>query len=80
MPKIEFNPVSFLLNLVIGWFFISFLQSVARAAFMRNWNDILDRFKSIAFFRDRPAAIVNIAIIMVIWIVATSIWFATRPK
>ena len=80
MSKISFNPVSFLLNLAIGWFFMSFLQASARVFFAGSKGDLIQRFKSIAFFHERPAAVINITIMLVIWIVATTIWYMVRQK
>ena len=80
MNKIGFNPVSFLLNLVIGWFFISFLQAAVSSFNTGKWVGLFERFKAIAFFHDKSAAFVNLAIIATIWFLATAIWFTVRSK
>lgn len=80
MPKILFNPVSFLLNMTIGWFFMSFLQASVRVVLSGNRGELIQRFKSIAFFHERPAAIINATIIVIIWIVATTIWYTVRQR
>lgn len=80
MPRIVFNPVSFAINLAIGWFFMSFLQSAARTLLRGKGGELIPRFKTIAFFHDKPAAILNIVLIVVIWVVTTSIWFKFHQK
>ncbi|OHD19761.1 MAG: hypothetical protein A2Y38_12085 [Spirochaetes bacterium GWB1_59_5] len=80
MSRMVFNPASFVINMAIGWFVMSFLQAAARAIIAGNREGLLVRFKSIAFFHDRPAAVLNVAIIAIIWIVTTGIWFAVRRK
>lgn len=80
MPKISFNPVSLLINLTIGWFFMSFLQASVRVFLAGSRGDLTQRFKSIAFFHERPAAIVNITIMLGIWIITTTIWYAVHQK
>ena len=80
MPKFTFNPVNFAVNLAIGWFFMSFLQAAARTLLRGKGVELIPRFKTIAFFHDRPAAILNIALIVVIWVVTTSLWFKFHQK
>ena len=80
MPKIAFNPVSFAINLTIGWFIVSFFQSAARTLLRGNPGELIPRFKTIAFFHDKPAAILNIVLIVVIWVATTSIWFRFHQK
>ena len=80
MSKTAFNPVNFLVSLVVGWFVMSFLHAAARSMFAGSWAELLPRFKSIAFFQDGRAAAVNAALIIVLGIVGTGIWFAARQK
>lgn len=80
MPKFSFNLGSFIVNLTIGWFFMSFLQAAVSALRAGTRGGIIPRFKTIAFFHDRPAAILNIAIMAGIWIVTTTLWFALKRR
>ncbi len=80
MPKIPFNPVSLLVNLTIGWFILSFLQASIRVLLSGARGDLIQRFKSIAFFHEAPAAIINVGIMLVIWIVAMTIWYMVRQR
>jgi len=80
MPNFIFNPVSELINLALGWFLMSYLQSLARAVLTGAKGVIVSRFNSIAFFHDKPAAILNIVIMATIWVVTHAIWFALHRK
>ncbi len=80
MSKIAFNPAGVLVNLAIGWFVMSFIHAAVRGFMAGNREGLVARFKSIAFFHDRPAAFLNVAIIVVIYVVTTGIWFAVRRK
>ena len=80
MPKISFNPISFMLNLTIGWFFMSFLQASVRVFLAGSRGKLIQCFKSIAFFHEQPAAIINGTIMLVIWIVTTTIWYMVRKN
>jgi len=74
MGTASFNPVGFAINLVIGWFFMSFLQSAFRSLVAGKWDALISRFQAIAFFHDGRAAIINIAIIVTIGIVTNILW------
>ena len=80
MPKFSFNFGSFIVNLTIGWFFMSFLQAAFRALRAGARSDIIPRFKTIAFFHDKQAGLLNIAIMAGIWIVTTGLWFALKRR
>lgn len=80
MPKFTFNLGSFIVNVAIGWFLMSFIQATVSALRAGVRNDIIPRFKTIAFFHDRPAAILNIAIMAGIWIVTTTLWFTLKRR
>ncbi|MFZ3111235.1 MAG: hypothetical protein WA234_11185 [Rectinemataceae bacterium] len=80
MPKFTFNLGSFIMNVAIGWFFMSFMQATISALRAGARNDIIPRFKTIAFFHDRPAAILNIAIMAGIWIVTTTLYFTLKRR
>jgi len=75
MGTFKFNPVSFVTNLVIGWFFMSLLQSAMRSLFVGNWKGLVPRFQDIAFFHDGRAAFINILIILTIGVLANGLWF-----
>lgn len=74
MSHATFNPVGVAINLVIGWFFMSFLQSAFRSLTAGKWDGLVARFKDIAFFHDGRAAAVNIAVILVIGIATNVLW------
>jgi hypothetical protein len=80
MGKWNFNPVSLTINLVIGWFFMSFLQSAFRSLSSGKWDGLAARFQAIAFFHDGRAAVINIAIIVVIGIVTNVLWYQARHR
>jgi len=80
MTKLNFSLGSLIVNLAIGWFLMSFMQAVVRSLRAGAGADIIPRFKTIAFFHDRPAAWLNIAIMAGIWIVTTSLYFALKRR
>ncbi|MCE1157686.1 MAG: hypothetical protein LWX23_11600 [Spirochaetia bacterium] len=80
MPKFNFNLGSFIVNLTIGWFLMSFIQAAVRALRSGARGDLIPRFKTIAFFHDKPAALLNIAIMAGIWIVTTSLYFTLKRR
>lgn len=80
MEKLSFNPASVAINLVIGWFFMSFLQSACRSLFAGNWQGLLSRFRTIAFFHDGRATAINIAAILIIGIVTITLWQLARHR
>ena len=80
MPKISFNPVSFAVNVAIGWFIMSFLQAATRSLLQGKGADLIPRFKTIAYFHDKSAGILNLVIMAVIWVVTTSLWFKFHHK
>jgi hypothetical protein len=65
MARAQFNIVSFLINLVIGWFLVSFLQAVVLKLLNGGWQDLLAHFRRIAFFQDGTAVLINIIVIVV---------------
>jgi hypothetical protein len=80
MPKFNFNLGSFIVNLTIGWFLMSFIQAAVRALRSGARGELIPRFKTIAFFHDKPAALLNIAIMAGIWIVTTSLYFTLKRR
>ena len=80
MPKFNFNLGSFIVNLTIGWFLMSFIQAAVRALRSGARGELIPRFKTIAFFHDKPAALLNIAIMAGIWIVTTSLFFTFERR
>ena len=80
MPKFTFNLGSFIVNVAIGWFFMSFMQAAVSALRTGARDDIIPRFKTIAFFHDKPAAMLNIVIMAGIWILTTTLYFALKRR
>jgi len=74
MATVNFNPVNFIVSMAVGWFFMSFLQSAFRSLVARNWDGLVSRFRTIAFFHDGTAALINILVIVAIGILTTSLW------
>lgn len=70
----KFNPVNFVIGLVVGWFFVSFLQAAAVALFTGSWSNLAGDFSRIAFFKDGKAIAINIVIIVVTGGIGTFIW------
>jgi hypothetical protein len=80
MDRSSVNPASIAVNLVIGWFFMSFLQSLVRPLLSGSWAGLGSRFRAIAFFHDGRAALVNIVVIVGIGIVANVLWQMARHR
>ncbi len=80
MGTTSFNPVNFAINLVIGWFFMSFLQAAFLCLFAGKWDTLLTRFRAIAFFHDSRATIINLAIILSIGIVTNVLWYRAQHR
>ena len=80
MSSTSFNPVNFAINLVIGWFFMSFLQAVFLSFFAGKWDALMTRFRAIAFFHDDRATVINIAIILTIGIVTNVLWYRAHHR
>ncbi len=80
MVRSAFNPASLAVNLVIGWFFMSFLQSLFGPLGSRDWASLGSRFKAIAFFHDGRAAVINLAVIVAIGVAANILWQLARRR
>lgn len=78
MSKMSFNPVNFLVSMTVGWFVMSFLHAAVRSLLAGSRGDLVARFKAIALLQDRPAALLNLALILGIGIVTGGLWFALR--
>jgi hypothetical protein len=80
MVKLSFNPVNFAVSLGVGWFVLSFLQSAVRSFSSGRWEGLVPRFKDIAFFHDGAAVVINLAVILVLWIVTAGLWYLAHQK
>ena len=80
MGAARFNPVGFAINLAIGWFFLSFLQSAFASLVAGKWDGLIPRFQDIAFFRDARATVINVVIILVIGIVTNILWYQAHQR
>jgi len=78
MEAIQFNLGKWLINLVPGWFLVSFLQVIAISLFTGAWADVWGRFTAIALFRNGGGVLVNIIVIVVVSAVTVPIWLLTR--
>jgi len=76
----RFNPANSLVSLLVGWFFISFLQAAARCLFAGDFTTLGRRFSDIGLFRDSGGVVVNIVAIAVIGAVAGAIWAASSSS
>lgn len=76
----SFNPVNFLVSLVVGWFVMAFLHSLAVSVFTAAWADLVPRFQAIAFFHDRKAAMIDVLIIVVVGAVTNALWYLARQR
>lgn len=76
----KFNPVNFVISLVIGWFVISFLQALVMTFINGEWNGLYSLFQEISFFRNGTGITVNLIAIAVLATVGTVIWFKTAKK
>lgn len=80
MEKASLNLGSVIINLALGWFLMAALHVAARSLFGAGWAGFGQRFADIAFFRDRGAGLVNLAIMAGIWVLTTSLWFWFRGR
>jgi hypothetical protein len=78
MDGTQFNPVSFIIGIVVGWFVAAFLHAAIVALFTNGWATLIEHFTRIAFFKDITAAVINLVIIIVIGIVSGFLWFRSR--
>jgi hypothetical protein len=69
-----FNPVNFLISMAVGWFLLSFLHSAVRSLLAGDWGNLVPGFKTIAFFHDGRATLINVVIIVSIGIVTNVLW------
>ncbi len=80
MKNSSFNPVNFIISLILGWFLVSFLQSLVLLIISANSSGIIQEFKNIAFFQNLRGVIINIIIIVVFGGIGTSLWLKARKK
>ncbi len=78
MGKYSFNPVNSFISLVVGWFFMAFLQAAVRSLAAGDWKGLVPRFQATALLHDGKSAAINLAAIVVIGIVGTGIWLLAR--
>lgn len=74
----SFNPVNALVSLVVGWFFMAFLQAGARCLLAGDFSTLGRRFSDIGLFRDPGGVVVNIVAIVALGTIGTALWFAAR--
>ncbi len=78
MEAIHFNPVTFAINLAVGWFLLAFLQTLAVSLFSAGWPDFWTRFLAIALFRNGAGAAINLILVIVLGVGGTALWFFLR--
>lgn len=78
MDKIQFNPASMIINLVIGWFFAAILQAAVFALATGGWKDLLSRFSGIAFFKDSVGVLINLAIVIIGGGTGIAVWLLLK--
>ncbi len=74
MADKRFNIVGFLINLVIGWFLVSFLQAVVLKLLNGGWPDLIAHFSRIALFRDGTGVLINCIVIVVFGGIGFGAW------
>lgn len=80
MNSSTFNPVSVLISLAVGWFVMAFLHALVASLFSAGTVELIPRFQAIAFFKDRRAAGLDIALIVVIGLVTNVLWFLAHRR
>lgn len=80
MSTNSFNPINFLVSIVVGWFLLAFLHSTAVSLFSAGWGNLIPRFQAIAFFRDRRGALIDICIIVVIGVITNVAWYLAHRR
>jgi hypothetical protein len=78
MTSLNINPLGMIVNLIIGWFVISFLQAILRAILSSDGLGLWARFLDIALFRQGPAILINVIVIVVFGGIGTALWFMAR--
>ena len=78
MTSLNINPLNMVLNLVIGWFVMSFLQALLRAILSSDRLGIWARFLDIALFRNGSAVLINAIAMVVLGGIGTALWFMAR--
>jgi hypothetical protein len=72
------NPFGMAINLVIGWFVISFLQAALRSMISAAGPGLWAGFLDIALLRNGAAALINLVAILVLGGIGTTIWFLAK--
>jgi hypothetical protein len=78
MEITRFNPVSGVLNLVIGWFVMALLQAAAISLFSGGWSHLWERFLGIALFRNGSGVVINFIAIIAIGGGVILLWLRSR--
>lgn len=78
MNNIQWNPVSLIINLVIGWFFAALIQSFVFALAAGGWKDLWPHVARIALFRDGIGVLINFAIVIIGGGIGIALWLALR--
>jgi hypothetical protein len=78
MTSRNFNPIGIAVNLVIGWFVVSFLQTALRSLLSEGWTNFWARFMDTAFFRNGAGVFTNMMVIVVCGGIGTALWFLLK--
>ena len=78
MTSLNVNPVSMAINLVFGWFVLSFLHAALRTIISPGPTPLVASFLDIALFRNSPARVINLIAIAVFGSIRTALWFLAK--
>jgi hypothetical protein len=78
MTSPNINPIGMVVNLVIGWFVLSFLQAALRAIVSAGGPGLWAGFLDIALFRNGSAVLINLIAIIVLGGIGTVLWFLAK--
>lgn len=78
MTSLNIDPFGMVVNFVIGWFVISFLQAVLRVILSPGLPKLLERFLDIALFRNGSGVLINVIAGAVIGGTGTVLWFLAK--
>jgi len=60
----KFNPASFIVNIIGGWFVATFLQVLVMSVITGKWSLFIYNYRQISMFRNHFGALVNLMIIL----------------
>jgi hypothetical protein len=78
MTNLHINPLGMVVNLIIGWFVLSFLQTALRSIFVAGGPSLWARFLDIALFRNGSGVLINVIAVIAFGGIGTVLWFLAK--